>query len=251
MRHRGTSMGLRDCLLYLLDWRARMHTMELDSGNNMVDKALILFSGGLDSAVSLYWAKAQGWEISTIEMEYYHRPVHERQACTALREHAGIGNARSISVPIDFIREASDLPGNVCLNASLDQAPQGYIPARNMVFYSICGYYAEILGARYIVGGHNQADSRSFPDAGGNFFEGLNQLLKSGLWSHAHIHTEIILPLIGAEKANVLRLGYSLGVPFEVTWSCYYDGDLPCRTCKSCVERKDAFAAAGLKDPLD
>jgi 7-cyano-7-deazaguanine synthase len=227
-----------------------MHTIDLNGENNMTDKALVLFSGGLDSAVSLYWAKARGWEISTIEMEYYQRPARERQACAALRKHAGIGSAGSISVPIDFIREASDLPGNVSANASLHQAPQGYIPARNMVFYAICGYYAEILGSRYIVGGHNQADSRSFPDAGIDFFDGLNQLIRSGLWSYPHIHTEILLPFIGVGKAEVLRQGHSLDVPFELTWSCYYDAELPCRECKSCAERKDAFAAAGLKDPL-
>ncbi len=204
--------------------------------------ALVLLSGGLDSAVSLYWALSRGWEVATIEFEYYLRPQRERRACLSLRERAGIRD--SIIVPLGFIREVSDLPDEIVLNSSLHLSPEGYIPARNLLFYSLAAYYAELGGRRYIVGGHNRSDSESFPDAGQDFFSYLNALFSLGMWSHSKIGTEIVLPLILLDKTQVLRLGDTLGVPFDLTWSCYHDGETPCGSCASCLERDAAFAAA-------
>ncbi len=216
----------------------------------MAQNALVLFSGGLDSAVSLYWVLSKGWKVNTIELEYYRRPAHERQACIDLRKRAGVSDDNAIVVPLPFIREVVDLSPGTFVNTELNQAPPGYIPTRNLVFYSLCAYYAEILGIRYIVGGHNRADAESFPDAGKNFFVHVNRLLELAMWSHSLLHTEILLPLIEYRKIEVLRLGYKLRIPFELTWSCYYDAGLPCGICLSCVERRDAFAEAGFPDPL-
>lgn len=207
-------------------------------------RAIILFSGGLDSAVALYWARAQGWDVFPIEFEYYQRPERERRACRSLREHMGIRN--QITAPLHFIREVSDIPEQELANPSLARAPEGYIPLRNLIFYSLAAYHAEILGARYIVGGHNRTDCESFPDAGKAFWERLNQIFRTAIWSHAHVQTEVVLPLIEMDKVEIVRLGSELGVPFELTWSCYHDADRPCGACESCIERAQAFAAAGL-----
>ena len=214
----------------------------------MPESALVLLSGGLDSAVVLYWAVSRGWSIRTIEFEYYQRPDRERQACRNLRAVSPV--AGSVIVPAGFLREVNDLPKGMIANAALERAPEGYVPARNLVFYSICAHYAEILNARYIVGGHNRADSESFPDAGADFFRHFDQLLKLGMWSYSTTRTEIVLPLIGLDKAEVVRLGLNLHVPFELTWSCYYDGEHPCGSCESCLERRQAFAASAAPDPL-
>ncbi len=207
-------------------------------------RAIVLMSGGLDSAVALYWARSQGWDISTIEFEYHLRPERERRASSELRRSAGIYNQVVVSIP--FIREAADVPAHEQSNSRLGAAPEGYIPARNLIFYSLSAYHAEISGARYIVGGHNRTDCESFPDAGWEFWKQLNGLLRTALWSYSQVQTEIILPLIDKDKAEVIRLGNSLGVPFELTWSCYYDAAEPCGACASCLERAEAFAAAGL-----
>ena len=213
----------------------------------MPENSLVLLSGGLDSAVALYWALLRGWSIHTIEFEYFQRPERERQACRDLRAASGITG--SLVVQAGFLREVGDVPGGMVANMALGQAPDGYIPARNLVFYSICAHYAEILNARYIVGGHNRTDSESFPDAGREFFRNLDRLLRLGLWSYSATCTEIVLPLIELDKIEVVRLGLDLHVPFELTWSCYHDDRLPCGTCESCTERRQAFAANAMPDP--
>jgi 7-cyano-7-deazaguanine synthase len=207
------------------------------------DKALVLLSGGVDSAVSLYWAKAQGWDLATIEFEYHLRPAREQRACADLRRHAGVET--HVSVPLPFIMEVVDLPTGVLRNSSLMGAPEGYIPSRNLLFYSLCSYYAEILGARYIVGGHNRADPESFPDSGRGFFERLNEVLKLSVWSYPEYPVEIVQPLLEKDKVGVLHLGKKLGVPFELTWSCYTDQEQPCGQCASCLEREQAFVEMG------
>jgi 7-cyano-7-deazaguanine synthase len=207
-------------------------------------RAIVLLSGGLDSAVALYWARAQGWEVFPIEFEYFGRPGRERRACLELRAHAGIPHA--LAVPLPFLREAVDVPAQDLVNPALARAPEGYVPVRNLIFYALAAYHAEILAARYIVGGHNRTDYESFPDAGRSFWDSLNTLLKIAMWSHAEVGTEIVLPLIELTKHEVVSLGMKLGVPLEATWSCYFDAEQPCGACASCQERA---AALGMSDP--
>jgi len=206
-------------------------------------RAIVLLSGGLDSAVALHWARARGWECHTMEFEYHERPERERRACQDLCEQASITDR--IVTPIPFIREVADIPGRELANPALTRAPQGYIPLRNLIFYALSGYHAEILGARHIVGGHNRTDCERFPDAGKAFWDQLNRILTIAIWSHGEIGTRIVLPFIDMGKAEVIRLGRQLGVPFELTWSCYFDAARPCGACESCIEREAAFAAAG------
>jgi 7-cyano-7-deazaguanine synthase len=196
----------------------------------------------------LYWAFSQGWNVRTLEFEYCQRPRRERAACRQLREQIGVN--KPTIVPLKFICEVVDLDEEDVANTFLENAPQGYIPSRNLIFYSFAAYYAEILGARYIVGGHNRSDSEDFPDAGVNFFDRLNELLKASMWSHARVHTEIQLPLMKLGKAEVVRLGNKLKVPFELTWSCYHNAENPCGACNSCRKRGEAFWEAGIGDPL-
>jgi 7-cyano-7-deazaguanine synthase len=200
--------------------------------------ALVLLSGGIDSAVALYWARAQGWTVTTIEFDYYLRPERERESCRRLRACACV---EGITVPVGFLRETGDLEPPV--NEALGRAPEGYLPVRNLIFYSICAYYAEIRGAGAIVGGHNRTDPESFPDAGREFFARLEGLLDRAMWSHASTGTRIVLPLIDLDKAGVIELGRRLGVPFDLTWSCYYDGERPCGVCISCIERESVVGS--------
>jgi len=207
-------------------------------------RTIVLLSGGLDSAVAMYWAQAQGWDVFPVEFEYFERPERERRACRDLRSRAGI--IKQISIPVPFLREVADIPSHEMNNPALAHAPEGYIPLRNLIFYALAGYHAEILGARYLVGGHNRTDCESFPDAGRSFWDQLNQIYRIAIWSHNEIRTEIVLPLIEMEKTEVIRLGAKLGVPFELTWSCYFNAAQPCGSCASCIERAQALAAAGL-----
>ena len=211
-------------------------------------KALVLLSGGIDSAVCLWWSRRQRWELSALTVDYHERPAAEVRAVRDLLAAAGVREL--VQVPLPFLKEISDLKKDGLRNPDLDAAPDSYIPARNMVFYSVAGYYAETLGIPLIVGGHNGIDPKTFPDSSPDFFGHVNSLYRLGLWSYGKAPVAIKLPLAGKPKEVVVGMGRDLGVPFDRTWSCYFDGAKHCGRCPSCLERKAAFRGIGLEDPV-
>ena len=213
-----------------------------------MDRALVLLSGGVDSAVALWWAKAQGWDVRGLSFDYKNRPQRERRAVDALADRAAIPPVRYVDLP--FLTEVDDLRSVGFANDALRESPEGYIPARNLIFYGLAAYYAELDGVRYLLGGHNGTDPDSFPDASPKFFNFLNSVYRLSLWSYDQSPLRVIMPLSAMSKEEVLRMGISLGVPFELTWSCYWDRNLACGSCASCRERQEAFEAVGKKDPL-
>jgi len=213
------------------------------------EKAIVLLSGGIDSAVSLWWARAKGWDVRPLTFHYFRRPPQEVVATHALLDASGTQGLREIDLP--FLREVDDLKGAGIENKELLASPEGYIPARNMVFYALAAYEAEPLGARWVIGGHNGSDPEAFPDASPKFFNFFNSMYRLGLWSYDKTPVQILLPLSGKSKVEVVKLGLDLKVPLEITWSCYWDRDLHCGTCASCVERKEAFRALGVEDPIE
>ena len=213
-----------------------------------MDRAIVLLSGGIDSAVTLWWAKRQGWEIHPLTFDYFGRPNREEDAVRALTSGAGVGAVRHVDLP--FLKEVDDLRKDGIGNRLLLDSPEGYIPGRNLIFYGVAGYYAEIDGVRYIVGGHNGIDPESFPDSSPKFFNFLNSVFHLSLWSYDKAPVQILVPLSGKSKDDVVRMGLEMRVPFDVTWSCYWDRDVHCGTCVSCRERRDAFAAVGVEDPV-
>lgn len=213
-----------------------------------MDQAIVLVSGGIDSAVTLWWAKAQGWDVRPLTFDYYGRPKREHTAIDALVARAGVSAARTVDLP--FLKEVDDLRPAGVANRALLKSPEGYIPGRNLIFYSLASYFAELDGSRYIVGGHNGLDPESFPDASPRFFDSLNGVFRMSLWSYDTSPVQVVVPLAGKSKEEVVRMGRSLRVPFELTWSCYWDKDVHCGTCASCLERRAAFAAAGQPDPV-
>jgi 7-cyano-7-deazaguanine synthase len=211
-------------------------------------KALVLLSGGIDSAVCLWWARRQGWDAVALTVDYHERPKAETRAVRDLLAGARVKDL--ITVPLPFLMEIDDLKKDGLVNPLLEAAPGPYIPARNMIFYALAGYYAETLGTPLIVGGHNGIDPETFPDSSPDFFTHVNSLYRLGLWSYPRSPVSIKLPLAGKPKDEVLSMGLKLGVPFEVTWSCYWDGEKHCGRCGSCLERKDAFRRLGVADPV-
>ncbi len=213
-----------------------------------MERAIVLLSGGVDSAVALWWAKKQAWDVRPLTFDYFGRPKREHAAIEALVKRACVGPIRYVGLP--FLKEVDDLRDAGVENPVLRDSPEGYIPARNLIFYGLAAYYAELDGTRYLVGGHNGIDPESFPDASPKFFNFLNSVLHLSLWSYDRSPVQVIVPLSGKSKEDVLRLGRDLGVPFELTWSCYWDRDVHCGTCVSCQERREAFAAIGMADPV-
>ncbi len=189
----------------------------------------------------------RGWDVRPLTFNYHLRPKAELRACRELLSDASLGDLIEIEMP--FLREVSDL-GDRIENPQLHAAPEGYVPARNLIFYSLALNQAEILGAKHVIGGHNSGDSHVFPDASPRFFAAVNDLGRIGLWSGEAAPVEVIVPLSGLTKERVLQLGRDLGVRFEHTWSCYGDGLEHCGVCESCRERREAFRNLGWMDPV-
>lgn len=209
-----------------------------------MDKALVMFSGGLDSATCLYWAKKL-YSVSAITFNYFGRLEKEKQATARVAEKAGI---EVIGIDVPFIKEASDFDGRLKEKGS-DLRWASYVPARNMMFYSIAAHYAEYLDARWIVGGHNSHDVSFFKDASRPYIEKMNVLFKEGCLLCDGRQYQIVLPLADMDRKAVIALAGELGVPIELTWSCHREGDAHCGRCYACTQRLEAFSELGIKDP--
>jgi 7-cyano-7-deazaguanine synthase len=137
-------------------------------------------------------------------------------------------------------------------NADMEKAiPSTYVPARNTVFLSIALCYAEIFKAQAIFIGANVVDYSGYPDCRPEFFDAFKKVAVLGTKSGATgKKIRIIAPLIDLNKAEIIKLGWKLKVPYGLTWSCYKGGNTPCGECDSCFYRRKGFKEAGLIDPL-
>jgi len=183
-------------------------------------KAVVLVSGGIDSAVVLDWAKERYRPIA-VSYELAGRPRGEARACAAIVKRAGV---EQITVALPFLRPRSS----------------GYAPARNLVFHAVALAIAEERKAVAVVAGHNRSDAAAFPDARPEYFRRVERLGKG---------IRILLPFAGLTDAQVILQGKLRGVPLERTWSCYRDGARPCRRCSACRGRIESMAQLGLEDP--
>ena len=125
--------------------------------------------------------------------------------------------------------------------------PVTYVPFRNAHFLAVAVSWAEVLGADKIFIGAVEQDSSGYPDCRPAYYEAFNRVIKAGTKEGT---IEVVTPLIGLRKAEIVRLGLELGAPFDLTWSCYSRQDRACGICDSCVLRLRAFAAAGANDPI-
>ena len=207
-------------------------------------KAVIMLSGGLDSTVALWWARSKGIEVLPISIEFGGRPRGELSAVESIAIAAQV--APVSRMPLPFVRLDAQLPA---YKDPKRPFPFGYIPLRNLMFYTLAAYHADAHGARYVVGGHLKEDSMEFPDATPAYFDEMNSLIRRSTDGFSRSGApEVLLPLVGMTKAEVVHLGVTLGVPFELTWSCWVDGTAPCGQCVACKDRAEAFEKAGLPD---
>lgn len=208
-------------------------------------RAIVMLSGGIDSTVALWWARERGLEVVPVSIEFGGRPRRELEAVDAVACAAGLPPVHRMELP--FVGLANTLPA---YRKPTKPIPYGYIPMRNLLFYTLAAYHADANGARYVVGGHLVDDALGFPDAHVAYFDDLNRLFARSTdgWNPAG-PPEIVLPFSGMKKEQVLLEGEKMGVPFGITWSCWLDRDRPCGTCESCKDRAEGFAKAGLTDP--
>ncbi|GAB6945863.1 7-cyano-7-deazaguanine synthase [Vulcanisaeta sp. JCM 14467] len=215
----------------------------------MGKRAILLLSGGIDSAVALYLLKSRGYDVVALTINYPGRGERERESA---RELARLTNTRLIEVDLPFMREVDELwNGEEERPSHLRSAHPSTIPARNAIIYAVAAHYAEILGIDTIVAGHNADDTKYFPDTSREFRRLISKALTIGTYIGRAKGLRVIAPLSRLSKTEVVRLGLKLGVPFEFTWSCHNNYDVPCGQCSGCLARKRAFDELGVKDPLE
>ena len=218
----------------------------------MSGKAVVLLSGGLDSATVLAIATAQGFACHALSVAYGQRHAAELNAAKGLAQRAGVAH-QVMSVSLDAIGGSSLTDRRIAVpEAPTSGIPSTYVPARNTLFLSLALGWAEVLEARDIFIGVNAVDYSGYPDCRPEFvaaFEKLaNVATKAGVeGARFKIHT----PLIDMSKADIIRRGVELGLDFALTVSCYQaDGaGRACGHCDSCRIRRDGFNAAGVSDP--
>ena len=217
-------------------------------------RALVLLSGGLDSATCLAIARDAGFETYALSVEYGQR--HAAELAAAKRVAAALGAVAHRVAHVDlgqFGGSALTDPALAVPTDGLDGGiPITYVPARNTIMLSIAMAWAEVLGARHIYVGVNAVDYSGYPDCRPAFIEAFetmaNLATKAGVEGH---RLTIHAPLIDLSKAQIIQRGTELGVDYGLTVSCYQadDDGRACGLCDACRLRRAGFEAAGLPDP--
>jgi len=224
-----------------------------------MNKAVCLLSGGLDSATSTACASRDGFEVHALSFDYGQRHHVELDAAKRVARHLGATDHKVIRIDLrafggSALTDEIAVPkGRHTEEMSDGLIPITYVPARNTVFLSIALAWAEALGSADLFLGVNAVDYSGYPDCRPEYIEAFERMAnlatKAGVEgrSRFRVHT----PLIRMSKAEIIRLGVSLGVDYSLTHSCYDPvGGLACGECDSCLLRKAGFAEAGLSDPL-
>lgn len=215
--------------------------------NKISKPAVVLLSGGLDSATVLYFAQARGFKCQALIFDYGQR--HKQEVACAVKIARACGCTYRI-LKIDFPWKGSALlDKKIKVPQEITSGvPDTYVPARNIIFLSFGLSLAEVIKASAIfIGAHTQ-DYSGYPDCRGEFFKAFIKMAKVGIAAKHRI--QILAPLLNKNKSQIIRLGRRLGVPFNLTWSCYRAGIRPCGKCHSCHYRAKGFKEAGLVDPL-
>ena len=217
-------------------------------------RAVVLLSGGLDSATAAAMAKREGWELFALTLRY--GQVHQAELRAARRVAEALSVTKHVELEVDLKAfGGSSLTGEGTIpKDDLDHPgiPSTYVPARNTVFLSLALAWAEVLGAERIVIGVNAIDYSGYPDCRPEYiaaFEYLASLAtKAGVEGRP---LRLYTPLQHLTKAGIIRLGKELGVDYALTHSCYDPGpdDRPCGHCDSCLLRARGFEEAGVQDP--
>ena len=184
-------------------------------------------------------------DVYSLNIQYAQARIHEREASRRIAEAAQV--KKHITVQLPFYNEIQSLyhPDHST------EVSSAYVPARNLVFYSIAIAYAEAIQADTIVFGSNLDDAAVLPDATPEFIHRMNELLRTGTRMGVEGDAcEILNPFIDLDKQSVLKLSVKLEVPLELTWSCYQDAAEPCGKCRGCQTRHEAFAKLGIQDPV-
>jgi len=223
-------------------------------------KAVVLLSGGMDSCVCTAIARERHGKdnLALLHAMYGQRTEkRERQAFDEIADYYEV--RRRLVVKLDHFRAIGGsaltdkeikVPENELevLGPGGSPIPVTYVPFRNAHFLSVGVSWAEAIGARAIYIGAVAEDSSGYPDCRPEYYRVFQQLIRVGTKPETDI--EMVTPVIGMKKSEIIRRGRELGAPLQLTWSCYQGEDLACGRCDSCLLRLRAFAEAGIADPI-
>lgn len=221
-------------------------------------RAVVLFSGGLDSTTCLAIAKIEGYEPYALSFHYHQRHRVEIEAARRVASVLGVREHLILELPLRQIGGSAltadlPVPRDVPLEEMQCRIPATYVPARNTIFLSYALAWAEVLGAADIFIGVNALDYSGYPDCRPEYIEAFQHLanLATRESVEGRLRFRIHTPLIRLTKADIIRRGLELGVDYGMTHSCYDpDADgLACGHCDSCLLRKKGFSEAGIADP--
>lgn len=220
-------------------------------------KAVVLLSGGMDSAVALAYAKHDGFSIAALHLNYGQRTQRrELQAFNDLCNYYAI--SEKLIVDIDYLQRIGqsslidrtlEIPKN---QISSNQIPTTYVPFRNGNILAIATSWAEVIEASAIYIGANTIDSSGYPDTSEEFLQAYEIAANLGtkFGKNGVENLKIYSPLINFSKKEIVLQGIEFNVPFELTWSCYEDNEVACGECESCLLRLRGFREAGKRDPI-
>lgn len=220
----------------------------------MKEIAVVLLSGGMDSCMCAEIANNMGYEIAALHLNYGQRTQQrELKAFNDICDYYKV--SKRLVVDVSFLAQ---IGGSSLTDMTMDvppvkldegEIPNSYVPFRNANILAIATSWAEVLGAKALVIGAMEGDSSGYPDCRKIFFEAFERTIATGTKPGTEI--KIITPLIDLTKAEIISQGLELGVPFELTWSCYKESEQACGECESCALRLRGFRMAGSEDPIE
>jgi 7-cyano-7-deazaguanine synthase len=217
----------------------------------MTMKVVVLCSGGMDSVTALYWARREHDVVASVSFDYGSK--HNPREIPFAAEHARKLGVRHEVVPLRFMDRLFDSH----LLASGAEIPDGHyedrmmkktvVPFRNAIMLSVATGFAESLGAQGLVIAAHGGDHAIYPDCREGFMRAMGDAMRLGTYAQI----ELLRPFIAMNKGQIAAEGVRLGIDHGRTYSCYKGGDVHCGTCGTCVERREAFMEAGLRDPTE
>jgi len=214
-------------------------------------QTIVLLSGGMDSTTLLAYLKSLGHEVKAIGFDYGQRHVRELRAAQEIAMHYEVpfrvADMRGIGAA--FMQGSSQTTPDVPVpegHYEEESMKQTVVPNRNMIMLSIATAYAIQEKYNTVAYAAHRGDHAIYPDCRPAFVHALQETIRECDWHSV----KLVAPFLDRSKADIVRLGYQLFVPYEKTWTCYKGGDVACGKCGTCVERREAFHNAFATDPI-
>jgi len=212
-------------------------------------KTVLIYSGGLDSTVLLYHLLNEGHEVHTLSVNYGQRHACELSYAAEISQMAASSHKMAALSSIQPL-----LAGSSLTSPEIEVAEGHYteasmrstvVPNRNMILLAVATGHALSMGAEKVAYAAHSGDHTIYPDCRNEFADAMAEAIRLCDWKTV----ELIRPFVDLTKADIIRRGIQLNVPFEKTWSCYKGGKVHCGRCGTCIERREAFDLANHKDP--